>query len=252
MPVLPPSTPSRKVPMKLFIALIAASAVIGAALIKTYRISPPSPPTPLPTSVITAPLSPGQAQQQYLNIVNTQSPTLTDSLTVQNSNAWDALSSSNSSSGCEFKGGGYHSFMSKPNVVECLAKGSSLGNNFVYQVRITTQQGDGGGIIFGSSASNGSIKYRFYVNTASYCDVFSPTGGRLFSDSKCPISSSSTLVAAMVISNTIYLFINKKYVGYFHTTDGGPLSGQFGVFGEEVNTPTDVFFDQLSVWQMAG
>ncbi len=260
MSASPSSRPSRKIPWKRITIIVAAiitatGGIIAAAISNNEGFHPLSPTaTSSPTSVITTPLSPEQAQKRYLDIIDTQTPTLTDSLTVQDFNVWDERTSKDASNGCAFEGGGYHAFMSQPNIVECLAKGVVLSNNFVYQVRINIQQGDGGGIIFGSPASNDKMKYRFYINTGSYCDVFNPfkKGPPLYSNSHAPISSNSTLVAVMVISDTIYLFINKKYVAFIYTIDNGPLSGQIGVFGEEVNKSTDVFFDQLSVWQMAG
>jgi hypothetical protein len=186
---------------------------------------------------------------QYLRIINTP-PTLSDSLTAQDSNAWDT--SNNPSRGCGFTNGAYHAFASRTDIVECLAKGTSFSNNFVYQALITITKGDGAGIIFGSSASNSLIKYRFYVNTASYCDLFVPFGGqRLFNSSQAPIISNSSLVAAMIIYDTIYLFINQKYVGQAHTIiNGGPLSGQIGLFASESKNTTDVVFSQLNVWQI--
>lgn len=259
----PTQNPPRRIHSKhiirILVALIAAAAIIIAAVITAKMQSIPPTPTsstlvppssatiPSQTPVNTPVFSP---EQEYLHIINTLTPTLRDSLTAQDSNAWDT--SSNSSTGCEFKNGVYHAFASQPNVVECPAKGVSFSNNFVYQVKVTTTQGDGGGIIFGSSVSNNSIKYRFYVNTGSYCDLFVPLNGgkRLFDSSQAPITSGSSLVAVMVISDTIYLFINKKYVGLAHTIDGNPLSGQIGLFAEEVKSTTNVVFGELNVWQI--
>jgi hypothetical protein len=244
-PTPPTPTPNPSHDKSIIVAVIGGLAIIIAALIGIAKIPTLTPSsTPVPTSI-------SSPEQQYLRIIKTP-PTLMDSLNVQDSNAWDEPISKDGSSGCAFKDGQYHAFMAQRNIVECLAKGVLLSNNFVYQVRINIQQGDGGGIIFGSPPSNGSMKYRFYINTGSYCDVFNPfvKDHPLFRSSHAPISSNSTLIAVMVISDTIYLFINKKYVGSFHTIDNGPLSGQIGVFGAEVNKSTDVFFDQLSVWQI--
>jgi hypothetical protein len=264
----PGSKLPRKIKWKFIVPIIAALVLATSAIIAAEINSngpTKNPPTPVvPTFVSSSPTttpsqtpvnttvpSPEQAKMQYLHIINTTTPILSDSLTAQDSNAWDVSPSSNSSSGCGFKNGAYHAFASQPNVVECLAKVASFSNNFIYQVRMTTTKGDGGGIIFGSSESDSLIKYRFYVNTGSYCDLFVPLNSqRLFNSSHAPIISGSNLVAVMVISNTIYLFINEKYVGLVHTIDGGPLSGQIGLFAEEVKSTTDVVFSELHVWQI--
>jgi hypothetical protein len=265
----PPTVkPPRRIKWKVVFSFIgtlilATSAIIAAVIASNRPATPPSTPVvatfvssspttiPSATSGNSTVLTPEQAETQYLHIINTTSPTLSDSLTAQNSNTWDVDTSNNASRGCAFQNGAYHAFAARQDVVECLAKGLSYGNNFVYQVQMTTTKGDGGGIIFGSSVSDSLIKYRFYVNTGSYCDLFVPLNGgqRLFNSSHAPIISGSNLIAVMVISHTMYLFINEKYVGLAHTIDGGPLSGQIGLFAEEVNSTTDLVFSELHVWQ---
>ena len=162
----PTARPPRRIKWKIVLPfigtlIIATSAIIAAEIASNGPAK--TPPTPVvPTFVSSSPttipsatsrnateLTAEQAKTQYLHIINTTSPTLSDSLTAQNSNAWD-VSSNNASRGCAFQNGAYHAFAARQDVVECLAKGLSYGNNFVYQVQMTTTKGDGGGIIFGS------------------------------------------------------------------------------------------------------
>jgi hypothetical protein len=194
--------------------------------------------------------------QRLYTQVTSRSVSLYDPLNEPNTNNnWDTNTS------CGFKNGAYHASAIQPGVItECLAEGITLTDaNFGYQVQMTTLSGDSGGLIFGALGTNAS-KYRFFIGTGTYYDLFvSVNNKKLIADTTGAIHTGFNQpneLTVIVLSSTIYLYINGQFVGKTNTLGNGPISGQIGVFtNKSINshansTPADAFFSNVKVWKL--
>jgi hypothetical protein len=196
--------------------------------------------------------------QKLYTQVTSRSVSLYDPLNGPNAKNWDE--SKNAAMSCDFKNGAYHASATQPGVVaECLTEGINLTDlNFGYQVQMTVLSGDGGGLIFGALGTNAS-KYRFFIGTGTYYDLFvSVNNKRLIDGTSGAIHAgfNPNVLTIIVLSSTIYLYINRQFVGTSNTLGNSPISGQIGVFADEFEashgkpTPADVIFSNVKVWNL--
>ncbi len=190
--------------------------------------------------------------------VTSSNTSLYDPLNGQNANNWDV--SRNAGMSCDFKNGAYHASATQPGVVaECLAEGILTSSNFGYQVQMTVLSGDGGGLIFGALGTNAS-KYRFFIGTGTYYDLFVSVNNKKLIDGTSGAIHAGfnqpNVLTVIVLDSTIYLYINGQFVGTSNTLGNSLISGQIGVFADKFeapqgnSTPADVIYSNVKVWKL--
>src|SRR5258708_32093945 len=198
-----------------------------------------------------------ETQDQLYSRVTSVSPVLNDSLHGQDGNQWDEYDTT--SGGCTFKEGAYHSYVLKPYVAECYAQGPKFSNYrcFALQVQMMLIKGDGaGGLIFGANdpSNLSSREYRFVVKPSdTYYDLYVlPTGKRPASSTSPAIKdnlNAPNLLTVIVCGNTIYLFINMKFVDQAQMEDNASAPDKIGMFAVDgTHNPTEVVFRDVKVW----
>lgn len=156
--------------------------------------------------------------------------------------------------GCAFTGGNYHASAGRQGYLQpCIARSTSF-SNFVYQVQLTIDKGDQGGILFRGNGSQGTY-YIFRIGTnGSYAlDVYtsSTQGTTMSSGFNAAISvgpNQSNTLAVIAQNNTINLYVNQQYIATI--SDSTLSSGQIGVVAVDYTLPTEVEFSNAQVWKL--
>lgn len=198
-----------------------------------------------------------ETQDQLYRRVTSGSPVLNDSLHGQDANQWDEYNTTRG--GCTFKEGAYHSYVLKPYVAECYAQGPKFSNYscFALQVQVTIIKGDGaGGLIFGANdpSNVSSREYRFVVKPSlTYYDLYVlPTGKRPASSTSPAINDNlnrPNLLTVIACGNTIYLYINRKFVDQAQMEANASAPDKIGMFAVDgIHNPTEVVFRDVEVW----
>ena len=198
------------------------------------------------------------AYQNLLNQSTSGTPVLNDPLNAQSSNNWDVLSASNStqSGSCAFTGGVYQSSMPTKGFFQpCYAQRPTF-SNFAYQVQMTINQGDEGGILFRADIPNSKF-YLLRITEAGAYDLFvyvDNQGGHaknLLSNStsifKQGLNQANTLTFVAQGGN-LYFYVNGQYVD--SVSNATLSSGKIGVFAESNTNATVVSFTNAKVWQL--
>ena len=200
-----------------------------------------------------------QATATALQAIYTQAtqgtPALSSSLTAQDNFNWD-VNDTTDGGGCGFNAGTYHSTLfSKDFYFPCFARASNF-SNFAFQVQMTINQGDEGGLVFrGNNNSDLAQFYLFSINqkgtyrldvskdTTHNTSIAEDTSNAI----KTGIGQANTL-AVVAKGGTLYLYINKQYIG--SASDTTYSSGLLGVFASATTATTDVSFSNAKVWAL--
>ncbi|GCE22297.1 hypothetical protein KDK_60970 [Dictyobacter kobayashii] len=185
-------------------------------------------------------------------------PRIDDPLNVEGPLAWLL----NSSDDCSFKAGVFH--VANKGAAACNTVYTEL-NNFAYQAEMTILQGTNGGLIFRNEFFPTMNDGLYYFNVTTQ-GAFS-LSVRSISHSGKQLSSSglntllkgqsaaikkglnqTNLLTVIALGSTIYLYINKQFVGSIK--DSTTLTGTIGMFsqGENSSQTLDVTFKNLQVW----
>ncbi len=200
-----------------------------------------------------------QATATALQAIYTQAtqgtPALNSSLVAQDSANWD-VNDTTDGGGCGFNGGTYHSTLfSKNFYFPCFARTSNF-SNFAFQVQMTINQGDEGGLVFrGNSNSDLAQFYLFSINQKGgyRLDVSKDRthNTSIAEDTSTAIKTGTgqtNTIAVVAKGGTLYLYINKQYIG--SASDSTYSSGMLGVFASDASTTTDVSFRNAQVWAL--
>ena len=180
-------------------------------------------------------------------------PALSESLAFNTSSNWD-VGTAQGGGGCAFSGGAYHASLdTKGFFLPCIANNTNF-SNFALQVQMTIDSGDGGGVVF--RANSGAFKvYALTVDSGGNYTLFVSRSSTQNSDLLSGIAPSfkqhtgqTNLLTVIARGSSIYLYINKQYVG--SVTDSTYSSGQIGVLVNDHNNSTDVAFSNLQVWKL--
>jgi flagellar basal body-associated protein FliL len=183
---------------------------------------------------------------------------LNDQLNAQSNNGWDVLLPANSSVGssCQFTNGAYHSNMpSKGYFQPCYAENPTF-TNFAFQIQMTINQGDEGGILFRANPNN-STYYLFRIATDGTYDLFVYSSNQANSAQSLLNGISTSFktntgqvntITLVARGSNLYFYVNSQYLNT--VSNGTFTSGKIGVFGESSATPTDVSFANAQVWQI--
>ncbi len=198
------------------------------------------------------------AYQNLLSQATSGNPVLNDTLNAQSSNNWDVLSASNStqSGSCAFSGGVYQSSMPTKGFFQpCYAQKPTF-SNFAYQVQMTINQGDEGGILFRADTVNSKF-YLLRITEGGAYDLFVYVDNQGGHAKNLLSNSTSTFKQGLNQANTItvvaqggnlYLYINGQYVD--NINNATLSSGKIGVFAESNTNSTIVSFTNAKVWQL--
>jgi len=181
-------------------------------------------------------------------------PAFNDPLSdTSSNNAWDSIINPQGNTGCLFNNGAYHALESLRGFFQpCFAEASNF-SNCVYQVTMTIDQGDQGGIIFRAN----SAKSQYYLFRAGIDGSY--TLERYNNNQLTTLSSGFSIAIATGVgqSNTLavianksalYLFANSTYIAT--ATDSTFTSGQIGVVALDFTLPTNVEFSNAQVWTL--
>lgn len=180
-------------------------------------------------------------------------PALSESLAFNTGSNWD-VDQAQGGGGCGFSGGAYHASLdSKGFYFPCFANNTNFGN-FAMQVQMTIVSGDAGGLMF--RASGGASKaYAWQIDTGGFYDLFashSSTQNTDLLNGSAPSfkqhAGQTNLLTVIARGGSIYLYVNKQYVG--NISDSTYSSGEIGFLVNDHTHPTDVAFSNLQVWQL--
>ncbi len=167
-------------------------------------------------------------------------------------NKWTETSGSGGS--CGFNGGAYHVSDTTVNYfVYCVAENTNF-SNFAYQVTMTIDKGDCGGIVFRVDLNTNSF-YHFVVcnNGLMLLSAYSNNNGTVLIHAKVSSAVQTGLnvqntVGVVAQGSSINLFINNQNVG--SVTDSTQATGSIGVIAEAVNNASDAAYNNAKVWQL--
>lgn len=204
-----------------------------------------------PVAQATTPITTTNPQDLYTQVIS-QTPTLYDPLTGQDSNNWQDLSTLKS---CTFTGGALHLSGSSAS---CIGESTSFGD-FAYQVKVTIIQGTLGGIAFRVDAINQKL-YLFGISPDGlYALVYAAgSAGGLANEKLLASANSPAIVTGLNQQNTltviargssIYLYINKQYVTTL--TDSSSTIGAIGMLaGSSAGGTSNVTYSDAQVWTL--
>lgn len=209
----------------------------------------------------TRPANTPQQMQALYTSVTSREPQINDPLSAESTLIWAASSKGD----CIFKGGAFHAL--HPTAASCSTTNIAL-RDLAYQAEVTIVQGTNGGLIFHNNFlpnPNGGLYY-FIVTTKGDFSLFdrsityqnkqfSASGPRLLigpqrsSAIKTGLGQTN-LLTVITRGTSIYLYINKRFVG--SAQDSTSLSGTIGMFGggEASGSAVDVVFKNAQVWAL--
>ncbi len=192
------------------------------------------------------------ALQNIYTSATTGTPALNDPLTANSGSNWDE-DLAQGGGGCSFVGGAYHaSLFAKGYYFPCFAENTNF-KNFAFQIQMTIVNGDAGGLLFRANSSATKF-YAFQIaSDGSYFLILvqGPSQNTTLLAGNSPVikqHSGQNLVTVIARGSTIYLYVNKQYIG--SATDSTYTSGQIGVFAVDHSNPTDVAYSNAQVWNL--
>jgi len=168
---------------------------------------------------------------------------------------WDSGNSGSTKFGtCNFIAGVYHAKAISNGAYHYCAARQTNFVNFAYEVELTINSGDCGGIIFRADFSNFNYYYFSICQNGSYqLLVFKgqQNDTTLRQGSLNPAITTglgqSNLIAVVANGNALNLYVNKQQIESI--TDTTYSQGQVGVLvGNDVSNPTEVVFTNAKVW----
>jgi zinc-ribbon domain len=199
-----------------------------------------------PIAQATTPITTTNPQDLYTQVIS-QTPTLNDPLTNQDSNNWQDLSTLKS---CTFTGGTLHLNGSSAS---CIGESTNFGD-FAYQVEVTIIQGTLGGVVFRVDAINQKLYFFGISPNGLYALIYDGgTNQKLLAS-----ATSSAIVTGLNQQNmltviargsSLYLYINKQYVSTL--TDSSSTIGAIGMLvGNSTGGTSDVTYSNAQVWTL--
>lgn len=182
-------------------------------------------------------------------------PATTSPLAAQDNNNWD-VNDAVGGGGCGFNAGTYHATMQSKNFYfTCFAQATNF-SNFAFQVQMTINQGDAGGLVFRSNSNRDLAQfYLFSIDQKGgyRLDVSKDQthGMPIAEDTSSAIKTGLGQLNTLTViakGSSIYFYINKQYVG--SATDNTYSSGMLGVFAADDTSNTDVSFSNAQVWAL--
>lgn len=160
-----------------------------------------------------------------------------------------------SSGSCGFNGGAYHvSDTDKTALVYCVA-GNTNFSDFAYQVTMTIDKGDCGGLVFRADVNSNSF-YNFLVcqdgslNMSVYSN--NNNGTILLQPKSSPAIQTGlnqqNVIGVVAQGSSINLYVNNQNVG--SVTDSTLTSGSIGLIAEAVNSASDAAYSNAKVWKL--
>ncbi len=222
-----------------------ATSAVGATAKSTPTTGVTATPTraPMPTP-----------QSRYASATSRQ-PFFNDPLSMQDTNQWSEVQGNMGR--CAFINGAYHASASSPHhYARCIANAAQNQNlqNFAFQVQMTMNQGDAGGLIFRTNQDH-TMFYAFTICLNPSCHqgnyglhVLAPHDTRLAMGFSAAINSQSNLLTVIARGSNIYLYINKQLVTSI--SDATLSLGAIGVTAYEGQHTTEVTFSNAQVWQL--
>jgi transcriptional regulator with XRE-family HTH domain len=181
---------------------------------------------------------------------------LNDSLQQQNSESnWQEGWNTNRAS-CEFKNGMYYARQPLQGYFHaCLAQKTDF-SNFTYEVEMTIESGDYGGLIFRATNSKDDKYYLFRIDIhgtyalQQYVDSVSDHALTLIQGQISIFNSHSqqrNLLAVVAQDTLLKLYLNRQEIASVHDTHYS--HGQIGLFGgNDTRTPAQVTFTNARIW----
>jgi DnaJ C terminal domain len=194
-------------------------------------------------------------QSTYTN-ATAGTPVLNDALTGGNTASnWDEASGQ-----CSFTSSGYQTNeTTKGLFIPCMAQSPTF-SDFAYQVKMTINQGDGGGMLFRSDSVNSKYFFFYVDHTGSYelylyvdssgKDAKELAFGNVGNTFNTGYNQSNTLTV-IAKGNVIYLYVNQVFLNRITVNNSSALSsGQIGLFADAVNGATKVTYTNAQVWKL--
>ncbi|HXX78351.1 MAG TPA: family 16 glycoside hydrolase [Ktedonobacteraceae bacterium] len=165
---------------------------------------------------------------------------------------WDV---SNQSDGtCAFTGGSYHVSTTKTQFFFLCAAEATDFSNFAFEIQAKIVQGDCAGVVFRADTNNG--KMYFYevcqdgtYDFSRYLDYSGNNVKDLAGGSSAAIVTGlnqTNTLGIVAQGSTLTIYVNKQKIT--SVTDSSFTHGQFGVFADATNHPTEVAFNNAKVW----
>ncbi len=160
-----------------------------------------------------------------------------------------------SSGSCGFNGGAYHvSDTDKTVFVYCVAGNTSF-SDFTYQVAMTIDKGDCGGLVFRADVNTNSF-YQFLVCQDGSLDmsVYSNNNsGKVLVQPKTSSAiqtglNQQNVIGVVAQGSSMNLYVNNQNVG--SVTDSTLTSGSIGVIAQAVNSASDASYNNAKVWKL--
>lgn len=181
-------------------------------------------------------------------------PDLDDPLTDNSlNNEWDTVSNDNNASGCNFVDGEYSVQEVRPDFLQACFADATNFTHFVYQITMTINSGNEGGVIFRANQAKGQY-YLFRIDTngtyaldlyngSNYTSLLSGTSDAI--ETGAGESNSLSIIAD---KNSLSLFVNEEYIA---SENNHTLSaGEIGVAAINTEQPTSVDFTEAEVWKL--
>lgn len=192
--------------------------------------------------------------QNLLSQDTSGAPAFNDALSDNSSNhTWDTIINPEGNTGCQFNKGAYHALEALRGFLQpCFAEASSF-SNCVYQVTMTIDQGNQGGIIFHANSAQ-SQYYLFRVGTDGSYTLERYNQSQLttlssgFSIAIATGIGQANTLAVIAEKGALYLFANSTYIA--SASDSTFTSGQIGVVALDFTLPTNVGFTNAQVWTL--
>ncbi len=151
---------------------------------------------------------------------------------------------------CQYMSDGYHMVESKSNSLNNCDNDSRSFDNFVFEVKMTINQGDCGGLKLRDDLS-GVEGYAFSVCSDGTYQIFlytSDTSTTLKSGNNSGITSGQNTIAAVASGNNFNLYLNNTQLN--GVSDSTYSQGNIGLIAIDYTNTTKVMYSNVRVWTL--
>lgn len=177
-----------------------------------------------------------------------------DALNETTNPDWDSGATPSGTGSCQLTSNGYQVSETNIKLYNQCFQNKSTYNNFAFEVKMTIDQGNCGGMIFRSNSA-GTLLYNYIVCEDGSYALYKYTSGN--SSSALAQSSSSAIktgvgqtnsIAVLANGNSLSLYVNTQKIA--SVNDSSYTQGNIGLVAAPSNHATQVTYQDARVWSL--
>ncbi|GHO79326.1 hypothetical protein KSD_70970 [Ktedonobacter sp. SOSP1-85] len=250
-PLAPQPKPknSRKTLVIVLVSVLAGVIILGGCGLFSLNFLRGLPPSNL---ALPSQQNQAHAEALYQQVIS-KTPTTSTSLSTLGESDWLNYDSTNGTSSCHYKDGGYHITINDPNRYYYCSD-ADVHANFAVQIDMSILSGYAGGIVLRINTLDPSYYAIFIGQDGSYKIMKRDGDHSSYIEQNAYDASIETgynqknVVTAIAQDNELYFYANGQFLT--HITDSDYTKGALGLTAFEQGQITEVSYSNLKIWNL--